>query len=60
MRRALVVLALGLAAGGCAGGRTVVPVTMDAAAAPIPQSAYEFATHEQAVRGVAAIMIRDL
>jgi hypothetical protein len=60
MRRALVLLALGLAAGGCAGGRTVVPVSMEAPAPPIPQSAYEFTTHEQAVRGVAALLARDL
>jgi hypothetical protein len=60
MRRALVLLLLGLAAGGCAGGRTVVPVSMESTPAPIPQSAHEFVTHEQAVRGVAAILVRDL
>ena len=60
MRRGLLVLALGLAVGGCAGGRTVVPVSMEPATLPMPQSAYEFATHEQAVRGIAAILVRDL
>lgn len=60
MRRALVLVLLGLAAGGCVGGRTVVPISMESAPAPIPQSAYEFVTHEQAVRGVAAILARDL
>lgn len=60
MRRALVVLSLGLALGGCAGGRTVVPVSMEPASLPIPQSAYEFVTHEQAVRGIAAILTREL
>jgi hypothetical protein len=60
MRRALVVLALGLVLGGCAGGRTVVPVTMEPASLPIPRSAHEFRTHEQAVRGIAAILVRDL
>jgi hypothetical protein len=60
MRSTVLLLALALGVGGCAGGRTVVPVSMDPAAMPIPQSAYEFLTHEQAVRGIAAILIRDL
>jgi hypothetical protein len=60
MARALLLLAVGLAAAGCAGSRTVVPVTMQSPTMAIPQSAYEFVTHEQAVRGVAAILIRDL
>lgn len=60
MRSTLVSLALALAVGGCAGGRTVVPVSMEPASMPIPQSAFEFLTHEQAVRGIAAILIRDL
>jgi hypothetical protein len=60
MRRALILVAFGLAVAGCAGGRTVVPVSMETAAMPIPQSAYEFVTHEQAVRGVAAVLVRDL
>jgi hypothetical protein len=60
MRSTLVVLALALAVAGCAGGRTVVPVSMEPASLPIPQSAYELVTHEQAVRGIAAILIRDL
>jgi hypothetical protein len=60
MRCALVVLALGLTLAGCAGGRTVVPVSMEPASLPIPQSAHEFVTHEQAVRGIAAILTREL
>ena len=60
MRRGVLVVALGLAVAGCAGGRTVVPVSMDPASLPIPQSAYEFVTHEQAVRGIAAILVREL
>jgi hypothetical protein len=60
MLRALVVLALALAAGACAGSRTVVPVSMGESAPPMPQSAYELVTHEQAVRGVAAVLVRDL
>jgi hypothetical protein len=60
MRRALLVVALTVVVGGCAGGRTVVPVSMEPASTPIPQSAYEFVTHEQAVRGIAAILVREL
>jgi hypothetical protein len=60
MRRGFLLLALGLVVAGCAGGRTVVPVTMEPATLPIPQSAHEFVTHEQAVRGIAAILVRDL
>jgi hypothetical protein len=59
MRRALLALALAVVVGGCAGGRTVVPVSMEPASTPIPQSAYEFVTHAQAVRGIAAILVRD-
>jgi hypothetical protein len=60
MRGAFFVLALGLAIGACAGGRTVVPVSMEPASTPMPRSAHEFVTHEQAVRGIAAILTRDL
>jgi hypothetical protein len=60
MRARLLVLALTLAVAGCAGGRTVVPVSMDPTTQPMPQSAYEFVTPEQAVRGIAAILARDL
>jgi hypothetical protein len=60
MHARLLVLALTLALAGCAGGRTVVPVSMEPATQPMPQSAYEFVTPEQAVRGIAAILTRDL
>jgi hypothetical protein len=60
MRSRVLVLALGLAIAGCAGGRTVVPVSMEPATLRMPQSAYEFVTHDQAVRGIAAILTRDL
>ena len=42
MPRALVLLALAVAAAGCAGGRTVVPVSMDAAAMAMPQGIRPF------------------
>jgi hypothetical protein len=38
----------------------VVPVSLETAPPPIPQSAHEFTTHEDAVRGVAALLARDL
>ena len=60
MRGALLIVALALAVEGCAGGRTVVPVSMEPATLRMPQSAYEFLTHEQAVRGIAAILAGDL
>lgn len=60
MHARLLALALTLALAGCAGGRTVVPVSMEPATQPMPQSAYEFVTPEQAVRGIAAILTRDL
>ena len=58
--RPRLLIALALLAAGCAGGRTVVPVSMEPAKLPIPKSAHEFLTHEQAVRGIAAILTRDL
>jgi hypothetical protein len=58
--RALVVLTAAVLAAACAGGRTVVPVSMEAARLRVPQRAQELTTHEQAVRGVAAILGGDL
>ena len=60
MRSTLAVVALALVVGGCAGGRTVVPVSMEPASVPVPHSAAELQTHEQAVRGIAAILMQDL
>jgi hypothetical protein len=44
---------------GCGAGRLVVPVTIDPHLTP-PADASGLTTHEQAVRGIAAIMVREL
>jgi hypothetical protein len=46
---------------GCGSGRVVLPFTMDAAtlAAP-PLDTAQLASHEDAIRGIAAILVRDL
>ncbi len=45
---------------GCGSGRLVVPVTIDPAALTPPREARLLTTHEEAVRGIAAIFLRDL
>jgi len=45
---------------GCGNGRLVVPVTIDSAALKAPTDVRLLTTHEQAVRGIAAILARDL
>jgi len=53
-------LAVVLLAAGCAGGRVVVPVTLEPAALPRAVAVEAFTTHEAAVQGIAAILVRDL
>jgi hypothetical protein len=45
---------------GCGSSRLVVPVTIDVAALRAPGNAGELSTHERAVQGIAAILVRDL
>lgn len=45
---------------GCGSGRLVVPVAMDARALTTPVDARALVTHEDAVRGIAAILVHDL
>jgi len=54
-----VVLILALVS-GCGSGRVVVPVTIEPASLTPPDNARVLTTHEQAVRGIAAILVRDL
>jgi hypothetical protein len=45
---------------GCGSGRLVVPVTIDAPSLQAPGPAGELVTHQRAVRGIAAVFLRDL
>jgi hypothetical protein len=45
---------------GCGSGRLVVPVMIDAAALQAPRHARELTTHQQAVQGIAAVLVQDL
>jgi hypothetical protein len=45
---------------GCGSGRLVVPVTIDAAALQTRRHARELTTHQQAVQGIAAVLVQDL
>src|SRR5262249_58864910 len=44
---------------GCGSGRVVLPITIDPGLTP-PQSVIGMTTHEQAVRGIAAILVKEL
>src|SRR5205807_9581014 len=48
-----------LSIAGCGSGRVVLPFTLDASTLTAPHAA-EFATTEDAIRGISAIMVRDL
>lgn len=45
---------------GCGSGRVVLPITIDAKVMTEPRSGQEFGTHEAAVQGIAAILVREL
>jgi hypothetical protein len=45
---------------GCGSGRVVVPITIDPAALVAPRDGSGLTSHETAVRGIAAILVRDL
>jgi hypothetical protein len=45
---------------GCGSGRRVVPVLMDPRGLTAPIDAHTLTTHENAVRGIAAILVHDL
>jgi len=53
----LVALILGA---GCSEGRVVVPVTMNPSALAVPLDGRQLTSHEAAVRGISALLVRDL
>jgi hypothetical protein len=58
--RTTIVLALVLLLAGCAPHRSVVPVNLHTNTLEVPSDAQGFRLPEAAVRGIAAIMVRDL
>lgn len=56
---AAVLIALASAA-GCGSGRVVLPFTLDPAMLAVPSDSAQFGSHEDAIRGIAAILVRDL
>ena len=45
---------------GCGSGRLVLPITMDPSAFALVNDSAQLASHEEAIRGIAAILVRDL
>lgn len=60
MWRLVVLGVLALVVGGCQGARAVVPITLDPARLDVPTDPRLLTTHDVAVRGIAAILVRDL
>jgi hypothetical protein len=56
----LLVLAGFLMVSGCGSGRVIVPVTIQPTALTVPVDARTLTTYDAAVRGIAAIFVRDL
>lgn len=54
------VLAALIVVAGCGSGRVVLPITINTASMVTPDSDRGLTTHETAVRGIAAILTRDL
>ncbi|HEU4367186.1 MAG TPA: hypothetical protein VFV05_03040 [Methylomirabilota bacterium] len=48
------------AVAGCGSGRVVLPFTLDPGALSTPPDGTELGTNEEAIRGIAAILVRDL
>src|SRR2546425_13379161 len=44
----------------CGAARVVIPFTVDPATVAVPRDARSLSTHEAAVRGLTAILVRDL
>jgi hypothetical protein len=60
-QRLTAALLVSLAAiGGCGSGRVVLPFSLDPAAVTVPTDTAQLTTHEDAIRGIAAILVREL
>ena len=55
-----IVTLLVVGCGASSGGRTVVPITMDPTNLSEPRDSRALTTHDAAVRGIAAILVKDL
>ena len=49
-----------LSVAGCGSGRVVLPFTLDASLLAAPHAARDFASTEDAIRGIAAVLVKDL
>ena len=45
---------------GCGSGRLVLPFSIDSTALALPHDTGQLSSHEQAIRGIAAILVREL
>src|SRR6185369_9689010 len=49
-----------LSVAGCGSGRVVLPFTLDSSTLAVPDTTRDFGTTESAIRGISAILVRDL
>ena len=49
-----------LSVAGCGSGRVVLPFTLDSSTLAVSQTARDFASTEDAIRGISATLVRDL
>src|SRR2546428_125860 len=49
-----------LSVAGCGSGRVVLPFTLDSSTLTVSQAPRDFATTEDAIRGISALLVRDL
>jgi hypothetical protein len=59
-RLAAALLVTVVSVGGCGSGRLVLPFTIEPPMLAAPRDSATFTTHEEALRGIAAILVRDL
>src|SRR5436853_6168818 len=49
-----------LSVAGCGSGRVVLPFTLDSSTLAVSETTRDFGTTENAIRGISAILVRDL